>query len=175
MAKILIVYSTTDGQTKKICEYIKTSFETTEQQVMLKAVTQVLASELAACDKIILGASIRYGKHSESVYQFIRQYAKLLESKPNAFFSVNLVARKTGKNTPQTNPYLKKFLSQISWQPRQSAVFAGKINYPIYSFWDKQIIRLIMWITHGPTHPDAVIEFTDWAQVDRFAEQFVQQ
>jgi menaquinone-dependent protoporphyrinogen oxidase len=27
-----------------------------------------------------------------------------------------------------------------------------------------------MWMTHGPTQPDAVIEFTDWAQVESFGQ-----
>lgn len=31
--------------------------------------------------------------------------------------------------------------------------------------------RLIMWLTSGPTDPRAVVEFTDWARVDAFAER----
>jgi menaquinone-dependent protoporphyrinogen oxidase len=87
---------------------------------------------------------------------------------PNAFFTVNLVARKPEKNQPETNPYLQKFLKKLSWQPQQMAVFAGKIDYPIYGFWDRQIIRLIMWMTRGPTDPTSVIDFTDWNKVDDF-------
>ena len=92
----------------------------------------------------------------------------MLESKPNAFFSVNVVARKADKCQPETNPYLKKFLKQIAWEPKQLAVFAGKIDYPKYSFWDRSIIRLIMWITKGPTDPNTVKEFTNWEQVEAF-------
>ena len=50
-------------------------------------------------------------------------------------------------------------------------MFAGKINYPAYGFWDRLIIRLIMKITKGPTDPNAVVEFTDWQQVERFAHR----
>jgi len=81
---------------------------------------------------------------------------------------VNVVARKPEKNTPESNPYLQKFLKQISWQPRYMAVFAGKINYPIYSFWDRQAIRFIMWMTKGPTDPTTVVDFTDWDKVEEF-------
>ena len=73
--------------------------------------------DLEPFDKIVLGASIRYGKHAKEVYEFIRRNESILDSKPNAFFSVNVVARKPGKKTPGTNPYLKKFLKQITWQP----------------------------------------------------------
>jgi hypothetical protein len=41
-------------------------------------------------------------------------------------------------------------------------------NYPIYSYRDKQIIRFIMWMTRGPTDPNAVIDFTDRNQVEAF-------
>ena len=95
---------------------------------------------------------------------------QLLDSKPNAFFSVNVVARKPGKNQPETNPYLRKFLKQISWQPKELAVFAGKIDYKKYRFLDRQIIRLIMRITKGPTDPEAVVEFTEWKQVETFGQ-----
>ncbi|MBK5206232.1 MAG: menaquinone-dependent protoporphyrinogen IX dehydrogenase, partial [Polaromonas sp.] len=67
-----------------------------------------------------------------------------------------------------TNPYLLKFLKQISWKPKQLAVFAGKIDYPKYSFLDRLVIRFIMWMTKGPTKRDAVVEFTDWHQVEAF-------
>ena len=125
-------------------------------------------------DKIVIGASIRYGKHSPQIYQFIGRNLPVLESKINAFFSVDLVARKPGRNQPDTNPYVKKFLKQIKWQPEKVAVFAGKIDYPRYSMIDRQVIRAIMWITNGPTDPKTVEEFTDWDQVKAFGEYISQ-
>ena len=118
-----------------------------------------------------MGASIRYGKHRPQVYAFIKRNEAVLESKPNAFFSVNVVARKPDKCRPETNPYLKSFLKKTTWQPKELAVFAGKIDYQKYNFWDRHIIRLIMWLTKGPTHPDTVAEFTNWAEVDAFAQR----
>src|SRR5450830_133148 len=95
----------------------------------------------------------------------------LLERLSSAFFSVNIVARKPEKSQPSTNPYLLKFLQQISWKPTLIAVFAGKLDYPSYRFFDRLMIRLIMRATHGPTDPKAVIEFTDWTQVEAFSQQ----
>ena len=37
-------------------------------------------------------------------------------------------------------------------------------------FFNKNIIRLIMLITKGPTRTDEVIEFTDWNKVEKFAQ-----
>jgi len=78
------------------------------------------------------------------------------------------VARKPEKSRPEHNPYLQKFLRRISWKPGIVAVFAGKIDYPSYRPLDRFMIRLIMWMTKGPTDPNAVIEFTDWQQVEAF-------
>jgi menaquinone-dependent protoporphyrinogen oxidase len=53
----------------------------------------------------------------------------------------------------------------------QVGVFAGKIDYPRYSFMDRQVIRIIMSLTNGPTDPTASTEFTDWQAVDKFAHR----
>jgi len=168
MANILIVYSTTDGHTRKICERIGKLVEEQDHKVELKFINDDPDIDLEHFDKIVIGASIRYGKHRPQVYEFIRKNQQKLDSGPNAFFSVNIVARKPQKNRPESNPYLQKFLKQVSWQPRKLAVFAGKINYPMYAYWDRQAIRFIMWMTKGPTDPQAVIDFTDWDKVDDF-------
>ncbi len=168
MANMLIVYSTTDGHTKRICERLKQLIEEKAHKVTLAFIDDEPDIELEPFDTIVIGASIRYGKHRPQVYEFIRKNQLVLDSKPNAFFSVNIVARKPEKNEPETNPYLKKFLRQTSWKPLKLAVFAGKLDYPIYPFWDRHIIRFIMWMTKGPTDPRAVVEFTDWNKVDDF-------
>ena len=72
--------------------------------------------------------------------------------------------------SPETNPYLQKFLKQIKWKPQNLGVFAGKISYPDYGFVDKQMIRFIMWMTKGPTDPTTVTEFTDWSKVEEFGQ-----
>ena len=173
MKRILITYSTTDGQTKLICEKIKSVLDGTFI-VDLQSI-QSINENLEVLNKsfvhVIVGASIRYGKHSYEVYDFIKNNINFLESSSNAFFSVNVVARKPEKNTPETNPYIKKFLALSNWTPKKLAVFAGKVDYPKYRFIDKNMIRLIMWITNGPTDMSKTYEFTDWIKVKEFAHE----
>lgn len=168
MANILIAYSTTDGHTLHICERIKQVVEAQGHTVVLTAINDNPDIDLEVFEKVVIGASIRYGKHRPQVLEFIGKNQHKLESRPSSFFSVNVVARKAEKNLPETNPYMQKFLRQIAWQPRHLAVFAGKINYPVYRFWDRQMIRFIMWMTNGPTDPTLVVEFTDWGKVDEY-------
>jgi len=168
MAKILFIYSSTDGHTRKICLRLQNIVETQNNQVTLIAVDNTSSIDINSFDKVIIGASIRYGKHSKKIYEFIKVNSQILDSKANAFFSVNVVARKPEKNTPETNPYLQNFLRQISWKPKKLAVFAGKIEYQKYKFWDCLMIRLIMWMTKGPTDLKTNIEFTNWNHVEDF-------
>lgn len=168
--KILIVYSSTDGHTINICKHIYKNLETVHDPE-LKDLKKIQQSDLESAEIIIIGASIRYGDHSKELYNFVKNHKKIIESKENAFFSVNAVARKPEKNQPETNPYIKKFLKRTSWNPNKMAVFAGKIDYPKYNFFDKHMIRLIMWITKGPTNLTKTYEFTDWSKVDEFIEK----
>ncbi|MCK4675920.1 MAG: menaquinone-dependent protoporphyrinogen IX dehydrogenase [Gammaproteobacteria bacterium] len=170
MSKIVIIYSTTDGHTREICSRLLKIIEKNNNVVTLVPIENVNELDLNVFEKIVIGASIRYGKHSAKIYEFINKNAQILDKKPNAFFSVNVVARKPDKNQPETNPYLKKFLLQISWQPKELAVFAGKIDYQKYKIWDRLMIRMIMWITKGPTDPKTNIEFTNWNQVNDFGQ-----
>ena len=168
MASILIIYSTRDGHTLKICRVLEQTLVRQAHQVTLVSVEACEDSGLAAFDTIVIGASIHYGRHSPRLVKFVNRNAHALDAKPNAFFSVNVVARKPEKNRPDSNPYCKKFLRQSDWKPKAAAVFAGKIDYPRYNPVDRFMIRLIMWITSGPTDPAAVVEFTDWQQVEAF-------
>ena len=168
MDKILILFSTTDGHTVSICNRIGEILSATGS-VIISSLEDISQIELENADKVLVGASIRYGKHNKNLFSFSRKYNSILDSKENAFFSVNAVARKPEKNDPGTNPYLIKFLKQSAWQPKKLGVFAGKIDYPKYKFIDKYMIRLIMWITDGPTDIRKSFEFTDWSKVDDFA------
>ena len=171
--KSLIIYSSTDGQTKKICEAIRENFNN-KGFIEILPLEDAFHLNINSYDQIILGASIRYGKHNPMVYKFIEKNKDTLENKKSAFFSVNVVALKAEKSTPSTNPYIKKFLKKTNWRPNKLGVFAGKIDYPSLTFLNRSIIRLIMFITRGPTDIKNVYEFTDWEGVKIFSKELDQ-
>ena len=167
--KTLILYSTRDGQTKKIANYIAGIIH---ENVDVKSITDMY--ELANYDRIIIGASIHYGHFNKALYKTLEKHTALLNQKTTAFFGVNLTARKPEKSTPETNVYVRKFLQRITWKPTMSAVFAGALFYPRYNFFDRIMIQLIMRITGGETDPTKEIEYTDWQKVRSFSEVFLQ-
>ena len=169
MINTLIIYSTTDGQTKLICnKIISENFK--QDEVRLCSLADSSKEDLSKYKKIIIGASIRYGKHNAELLKFTNINNDLLNKIKSAFFSVNVVARKPEKNKSSTNPYVKKFLDKTLWRPNKVQVFAGKVNYPSYKFFDKHIIRFIMWLTKGPTDISKSYEFTNWNDVTEFGK-----
>ena len=172
MKKNLIIYSTTDGHTKKICNYISEKLEQNFKSTII-SLDKSENIDLTKYDLIIVGASIRYGKHKPELYSFIHRNLTQLNSIDSAFFSVNAVARKDNKSSTDTNPYMLKFLKNINWEPKSLEVFAGKIDYSKYKVLDKFMIRFIMWLTNGPTNISNVHEFTDWNRVELFCEALI--
>ncbi len=170
MSSSLIIYSSTDGHTKNICERI-INLSNNQSIIKIASLDEATRLDISKYAKIIIGASIRYGKHSKDLYKFINLNKEILNKKESTFFSVNVVARKPEKNTPDTNPYIKKFLKISKWKPKKIAVFAGKVDYPRYGLFDRYIIKFIMFITKGPTDTSQTYEFTDWTKVDGFAKE----
>ena len=170
MTGSLIIYSSTDGHTKTICQRIMSCITDGNSKNIL-SLKEAAKINLLEFDKIIIGASIRYGRHSRELYKFIKLNKSILDQRKSVFFSVNVVARKPEKNTPSTNPYIKKFLKISKWRPNKIAVFAGRVDYPKYSFFDKYIIKFIMFLTNGPTDTSQSFEFTDWSKVEDFAKE----
>ncbi len=166
----LLIFSSVDGQTKKICFFIKEKSKN-KNNIKIVNIDDIEKENIKEFQKIIIGASIRYGKHNKKMYSFVKKNKDLLEKKKTVFFSVNVVARKTNKNTPDTNPYVLKFLKKTKWLPDLMNVFAGKVDYPNYSFFNKFIIKSIMFITKGPTDTSFSYEFTDWQKVEEFSHQ----
>jgi menaquinone-dependent protoporphyrinogen oxidase len=169
MSRTLIIYSTIDGQTKAICERIASLLVNAKTEIM--TIEQADRMDYLILIKSSLELASGMGKHRPELYNFLKKHREELEKIKSAFFSVNVVARKPLKNTPETNPYMIKFLGLTPWRPDQLAVFAGKIDYPKYGFIDKQMIRFIMWMTKGPTDISGTFEFTDWSAVEDFAER----
>lgn len=169
MTKYLIIYSSVDGQTKKISERIFRKLSKRDSSTIL-SLEEACNEDIDKFEFIIIGASIRYGKHRDNLYKFIKENKITLESKVTAFFSVNVVARKPEKSEADTNPYMKKFIVLSDWKPNYLTVFAGKIDYPKLRIVDKVMIRIIMWLTKGPTDTSSSHEFTDWEKVDKFTE-----
>lgn len=174
MAEIVLLHAGREGQTRRICECMASCIESEGWSVSVLDLSDAYALEMVIRSQyVIIGASVHYGRLPASLYRFIEQHGQLLASRSNAFFCVNLTARKPGKDIPQGSAYMRTFLKKSSWQPQRLAVFAGALLYRRYAWYDRIMIRFIMWITGGPTDTTQDVEFTDWDRVRRMARDWV--
>lgn len=173
--KLLFLYASTNGHTRTISQHLATyiSAQQPTWQITQQPIETAHTITPSEFDGIILGASIRYGKHHRAVSAFIHQHQHTLTQRLFAFYSVNLTARKPEKNTPQTNPYVQKFYQALPIKPTLDAVFAGRLAYPEYAWYNKLMICLIMKLTHGPTNLSTIKVFTDWQAVEHFAQRLI--
>jgi|TARA_B100001057_G_C22610385_1_gene856341 menaquinone-dependent protoporphyrinogen oxidase len=172
MAKILFLYSSREGQTKKIFNHISKVLPEDECEMFdLHTVDRV---DFSQYEQVLIGASVRYGRLNKKLYQFIERNLLELENSRAAFFCVNLTARKEdqGKDTPEGNAYVQRFLIQSAWKPELIGVFAGALYYPRYNWFDRFMIKLIMTMTGGETDTSKEVEYTNWQKVTDFALQF---
>lgn len=167
---VLMLYWSEYGHTRRICERIGSELARRGHASAIAPLREP-GIRLGDHDLIVIGASIRHGKHDPAVLEFILKHREQLESRPSAFFSVSLVARKPTRNTPQSNPYVRAFIERSPWKPDLVGVFAGELDYRRYGAFDRHAIRFIMRLTGGPTDLDTKVEFTDWDEVRRFAER----
>jgi menaquinone-dependent protoporphyrinogen oxidase len=166
-----LFYATRDGQARRIAARIadrlaERGIRATPQDL---AVVTPAPAELAKASLIVLVAAVRYGRHLPEAGCFLARYRKLASAVPLILASVNLTARKSAKRTQDTNPYLRKVIARYRLAPILATAFAGRLDYRRYRSLDRQIIRFIMWLTGGPTAPDACVEYTSWPAVDEFA------
>lgn len=168
MNDVLLLCSSTDGHTLRICGRLRQILQGAGRAVTLTMIEDASTVSPEAFDLVVIGARIRYGKTDARVIRYANRHAEALNAMPGAFFSVNIVARKPAKDRPETNPYVQAFLRRVAWRPQRLEVFAGKLDLPRCGRLDRTIIRFIMWLTGGPTDPQAVVDFTDWRRVDAF-------
>ena len=71
--KTLLLYSTTDGQTVSICKSIKSTLSK-QMLVDIVSLDDVKNLNLTDYNQVIIGASIRYGKHKPELFDFIASY-----------------------------------------------------------------------------------------------------
>ncbi len=172
MKKMLVLYSTVDGQTLKIIKAIQDVVES-DYQCEVVNIAECQHIDISIFDKVVIGGSVRYGHLNKTLYQFVEKHKTDLDKADNSFFCVNLTARKAEKNTPETNAYMQAFLAKSNWVPKNQAVFAGALLYSKYNWWQTLIIQMIMRITGGSTDKSKDIEFTDWLKVEKFAKSLL--
>ncbi|CAI9405866.1 Protoporphyrinogen IX dehydrogenase [menaquinone] [Pleomorphomonas sp. T1.2MG-36] len=168
--RIALYYASHDGQTRKIVDRLAGHLA---GHGVGASVVDLSASPSPTIDTkadlVLLAAAIRYGFHLRDARRFLERLRAEVPDSRIGVVSVNLTARKPGRQTAQGNVYLRNWLKRTGLSPAFAAAVAGKLDYPAYRWFDRTMIRAIMTISGGPTDPSTVIEYTDWAAVESLA------
>jgi menaquinone-dependent protoporphyrinogen oxidase len=174
MAKILIVYGTTEGQTAKIAEHVADVGRRLGHEVVVGQAGEVDEAELPGCDAVIVGGSLHEGRYQRAVGDFLERNRATLRSLPGAFFSVSLgAASENAAERNEVRRIMSSFVEQSGWGPKFTESFAGALRYTRYSWLKRALMKHIAGKEGGDVDTSRDFEYTDWNQVTRFAESFI--
>jgi len=174
MARVLVVHASFDGQTERIAERIAERLGRSGHNPVVRPLANA-PDTLEGCDAVIVGGAIRYGHHARDLEKWVARHREAIAARPNAFFSVCMSAGGPGAKPETAKGYLDQFRQRTGWEPRALTSFAGACYYTRYNPFIRFMMRLIMGMAGGETDTSRDYEYTDWAEVERFADRFAAQ
>lgn len=174
--RIAVFYETWTGHAGQVAGRIAETLRRAGHDVAVKRCREARSEDLARAEAVLVGASVRVGKHHPKAVSFARANRGILASKPSAFFSVSLSARrKTPQEAEDLERILARFAADTGWEPARRAAFAGGLHYTKYNFLLRWLMRKISASQGNDVDVTRDHVYTDWEAVDRFAEEFAAQ
>ena len=122
---ILIVYGTTEGQTRKIAEWTATHARERGHQVELRdSAAPISDLSLKTFHAFIIAASVHQKHHQETITNFVIAHHELLNAKPSAFISVSLSAVLEEGRT-EAQKYVDRFTAMTEFHPHMTLLLGG--------------------------------------------------
>jgi menaquinone-dependent protoporphyrinogen oxidase len=171
VARVLVLYSSREGQTARIAARLADRMRGHRIQVEVRdASLPEAADHLASFDGVVIGAAIHYAHHAKEIGEFVKSHRAILHTRHSAFYSVSLSAGGPSRDVDAAKGYLAGFFADTGWTPDQSASFAGAIRHSRYGFLKTMLVHLTVRKGQGPEAGDH--EYTDWKAVEAFADGF---
>lgn len=170
MARLLIVYGTTDGHTRKIAEAVAEHVACWGHAPTL-ADAATHPPSVDGWDAVIVCAPLRRQRHPQAVMRFVRDNVARLNQVPTAFFSVSLTA--AGKDVSPARACADQFLAQTGWRPGMVRLVAGALRYTRYNWFVRWMMRRIARKNGGDTDTTRDHVYTDWRRLRRDVEAFL--
>jgi menaquinone-dependent protoporphyrinogen oxidase len=167
--RILVVYRTGEGQTRKIADRIADRLRAAGAGVDISDAAD--ASSPRGYAGAVLGDSIHYSRHSKELTAYATAHADALRAMPSAVFQVCMASAGTNeKDRATARGLLDPLLQKAGWTPDVVGLFAGALAYPQYGWFVRVMLRLIAKRQGLSTDTSRSHEYTDWGAVDAFAD-----
>jgi menaquinone-dependent protoporphyrinogen oxidase len=167
MSRILVVYASSYGQTKKIAGALAGELRRSGHVVELADAFAGPPPPVEDYDAVVLGSRIQFGVHARPILHYITSNRAALEDIPSYFFSVSMSA--AGASSLDPEGYLEKLFAVTHWRPRAAIAIAGGLPYRRYGWALRIVMKMISRRGGHATDTSRDHEDTDWAQVQRFA------
>lgn len=162
--KILIVYATTDGQTRKIARFCADRLADAGQAVELLPAADADPVDLTRFDGAVLAGSLHAGGFQKPLRQFVADRAAALGRLPTLFLPVSLSAAGSDRDDWQgLDSCVAGFLRETGWTPGRTLHVAGAFRFTEYDFFRSWAMRRIAAEKGETVDPRADREYTDWA------------
>lgn len=161
---ILILYGTTEGQTRKICEFIAVRLRFGGDEVTLvDAAAPGERVDLGDYQGAIVAASIHVGQYQSAVVDFVRANHARLNQMPSAFVSVSLSAMDSDSEERLSLATIaENFRGYTGWTSAEIHHVAGAFRVSEYDFFKRMAMRLLAWEKKLKLESGKDLELTDW-------------
>ncbi|WP_458190809.1 flavodoxin domain-containing protein [Haladaptatus sp. NG-WS-4] len=173
MTSILIAYGTSEGQTKKVAEYIDAVLEGQGFDVTTIHVSEGFDIAVSEFDGVLIGASVNNRKHQPAVLDFVERYGQTLADRPSGFFQLSLASAFSSEWAREgAADYVEKLKGTTGWHPDRVGLFAGALKYTQYDIKIRWLFKLAALAFGLGTDTSRDYEYTDWDDVEHFATSF---
>jgi menaquinone-dependent protoporphyrinogen oxidase len=174
--RLLLTYATTHGHTAKIADHLAEAFRGRGIEVEVRDVRQIGDADAGAYETVVVAASLHAGHHQRPIVNWVKANRDKLGATPTLFLSVSLTA---AEDTPEareaTQRCIDDFTEETGWEPSRSQAVAGALQYREYDVFTRVLMRLKMRQGGHKADPSQDHEYTDWAALDRLAEDLAAQ
>jgi menaquinone-dependent protoporphyrinogen oxidase len=171
---VLIIYGTTEGQTRKISEWMATHIRRCGYQAeLLDSAAPVFDLDLEAYDAFIIAASVHQECHQETVVNFVSAHLEVLDARPSAFISVSLSSVLEGGGM-EARKYVDRLVTMTGWKPRMTLRLGGALRFTEYDYFQQQIVKFIVMKRSAAASKESDHEFTDWNALASFVDKFLE-
>jgi menaquinone-dependent protoporphyrinogen oxidase len=172
--RVLVLYGTTEGQTRKIADFVTTKLKDRGAIVAMIDAADVPWDLLPQdYDAAILAGSLHAGIYQTPLIHFARKHHEALNKMPVAFLSVSLAAAgKDADDLKSIAACADAFRKETSWTGGEIHHIAGAFRFAEYDFFKRWMMRVIAWERGLKTGGIIELELTDWDELARIVQAF---
>ena len=168
----LIAYGSTEGQTKKISEYLEGVLAGDGHYAEVwDTARRMQGVDISSFDAVILAGSVHQKLHQETFANFIVAHRDQLRGLPTFLISVSLaIAFENGED--EATQYVQSLTHYTEFEPDKIMLVGGALKFAEYSFYMNQIVEHVVLEGRDPITDDT--EFTEWEALTQELQEFAQ-